>query len=112
MGIVLAVLFGPLVWAAHLLVLYGTHAVVCATAARTAGTTGLLVLVFALATALALALVALPLVAPRRLAGHLYRRGHAEGEDQFLLSLMRWLTGLSLVAIVANGIALLMVPVC
>ena len=112
MGIVLAVFFGPIVWAAHLLVLYGAHAVVCAAAARTAGTTGLLVLVFALATALALALVAVPLLMPRRLAGLFYRRGHAEGEDRFLLSLMRWLAGLSLVAVVANGIALLMVPVC
>jgi hypothetical protein len=111
MGIVLTVLFGPLVWAAHLLVLYGTHAVVCAGAGRTAGTTESLVAVFVSATAFALVLVALPLIAPRRLAG-LLGRGYAEEEDRFLLSLTRWLAGLSLTAVVANGIALLIVPPC
>jgi hypothetical protein len=109
MGIVLAVLFGPLVWAAHLLVLYGTHAVACA--GGTAGTTESLVAVLVLATALALVLVVLPLIVPRRLAG-LLGRGHAEEEDRFLLSLMRWLAGLSLAAVVANGIAILIVPPC
>jgi hypothetical protein len=112
MGIILAVLFGPIVWAAHLLVLYGAHAVVCAAAARTGDTTALLVPVFASTTALALALAALPLLMPRRLVGLFHWRGHAEGEDRFLQSLMRWLAGLSLVAVAANGIALLTVPVC
>jgi hypothetical protein len=111
MGIVLAVLFGPLVWAGHLLVLYGTHAVVCAVVGSTAGTTASLVAVFVPATAFALVLVALPLIVPRRLAG-LLGRSHAEEEDRFLLSLMRWLAGLSLTGVVANGIALLIVPPC
>lgn len=111
MGIVLAVLFGPIVWAAHLLIIYGTHAVVCAGAGHGVGTTAPLVSVFAAATALALVLVAVPLVAPRRLAGLLYHR-QAEKEERFLLSLMRWLGGLSLVAVAANGIALLMLSAC
>jgi hypothetical protein len=111
MGIVLAVLFGPIVWVAHLLVLYGTHAVVCAVAGRAADETGSLVPVFATATALALVLVATPLAFPRRFAGLLYRR-RKEEEDRFLLSLMRWLAGLSLAAVVANAVALLMVPQC
>jgi hypothetical protein len=111
MGIVLAVLFGPLVWAAHLLVLYGAHAVACAAAGGIADTGESLVAVLVLATALALVLVALPLIVPRRLAG-LLGRGHTEEEDRFLLSLMRWLAGLSLAAVVANGIAILIVPPC
>jgi hypothetical protein len=110
MGIVFAVLFGPIVWAAHLLVLYGAHAVLCATVGRAGGAPGLLVPIFALSTALALVLVAAPLAFPRRFAGLLY--GRAEGEDRFLQSMMRWLAGLSLVAVVANGVAVVLVPAC
>lgn len=109
MRIVLAVLFGPFVWAAHLLVLYGTHAVVYAVAGPAAGLTGALILVFALSTALALVLVAIPLALPRRFADLLYSR-RSDEEGRFLLSLMRWLAGLSLIAVVANGLALLIVP--
>jgi hypothetical protein len=109
-GILFAVLFGPLVWAAHLLVLYGTHALACAAAGRTTGTPTLLVAVFVPATALALVLAALPLLLPQRFAGLLYP--HEAEENRFLLSLMRWLAGLSLTAVVANGIAMLMVPTC
>jgi hypothetical protein len=112
MGIVFAVLFGPLVWAAHLAVLYGAHASVCA-AASTVGGGGPpspIVPALALATAIALGLVSLPLAFPKRFDGFLSAR--AEDEKRFLLSLMRWLAGLSVVAVLANGVALLTVPPC
>ena len=109
MGIILAVLFGPLVWAAHLLVVYGAHAVMYAMAGRSAGMTSALIPVFALSTALALVLVAIPLALPRHLADLLCRRP-SDDDDRFLLSLMRWLAALSLIGVVANGLAMLMVP--
>lgn len=111
MGIVFAVLFGPLVWAAHLAVLYGTHASVCAAASHAGGSPGPIVPVLALATAVALALVSLPLAFPKGVAGFFSVRV-PQDENRFLLSLMRWLAGLSVVAVVANGIALLIVPPC
>jgi hypothetical protein len=111
MGIVFAVLFGPLVWAAHLAVLYGVHASVCAAASNAGGSPDSIIPVLALATAIALALISLPLAFPKGFAGFLSARatGH---EKRFLLSLMRWLAGLSVVAVAANGIALLVVPPC
>jgi hypothetical protein len=111
MGIVFAVLFGPLVWAAHLAVLYGAHASVCAAASTVGGAPGPILPVLALATAIALALVSLPLAFPKGFAGFLSVRA-SEDENRFLLSLMRWLAGLSVVAVAANGIALLVVPPC
>lgn len=111
MGIVIAVMFGPLVWAAHLAVLYGTHASICATAGRTGGSLGALIPVFALATAVALMLASLPLGLPSRFAA-LFFTGKSEEERRFVLMLMRWLAGLSVVAVVANGIAVLLVPPC
>jgi len=110
MGIVFAVLFGPLVWAAHLLVLYGVHASACAAVASVGGTPRPLIALLALATAIALLLVSLPLVLTKRFAGFLALA--PEAENRFLLSLMRWLAGLSVVAVGANGIALLIVPPC
>lgn len=111
MSILLAVLFGPLVWAAHLLVLYGAHASVCAAAGSAGSSPDLLIPVLALTTAIALALISLPLAFPRVFAG-LFSTGASGDENRFMLSLMRWLAALSLVAVVANGIALLVVPPC
>lgn len=111
MGTAFAVLFGPLVWAAHLAVLYGAHATVCAGASAAGGSAGPIVPLLALATAIALALVSLPLAFPAGFASRFSVRA-TEGEGRFLLSLMRWLAGLSVVAVVANGIALLIVPPC
>jgi len=111
MGIVIAVLFGPLVWSLHLLVLYGTHASVCAAAKGAAGTTGAVLPALAAATVVALALTAAPLASPRRFARLLHDRLTGK-ESRFLLSLMRWLAGLSLIAVAGNGIVLVIVPAC
>jgi hypothetical protein len=111
MGIVFAVLFGPLVWAAHLVVLYGVHASVCAAASKVGGQPDSLLPVLAVATLIALALVSLPLVFAKRFAGFVSARA-PEDESRFLLMLMRWLAALSAVAVVASGIALLTVPPC
>jgi hypothetical protein len=111
MGMVVAVLFGPLVWAAHFAVLYGSHASVCAAAERDHAALGPLIPVFALATALALILVSLPLAFTRRFAALLFV-AKSEDETRFVRSLMRWLSGLSVVAVMANGVAVLLVPPC
>lgn len=111
MGIVIAVLFGPLVWAAHLAVLYGSHASVCAAAGRAGAPLGPLIPAFALATALALMLAALPLAFPKGFSA-LFFVAKSEVETRFVLSLMRWLSGLSVVAVIANSLAVLLVPPC
>lgn len=109
MGIVVAVLFGPLVWAAHFAVLYGSHASICAAAGRTGASPDLLVPVLALATAIALAAASLPLAFPKRFGALLIGE---TSQDRFVLSLMRWLAGLAVAAVIANGIAVLIVPPC
>jgi hypothetical protein len=111
MGIFFAVLYGPLIWAAHFTVLYGAHASVCAAASRVGGPPDWILPMLALATLIALALVSLPFAFPRRFAGFMSARA-PEDESRFLVMLMRWLAALSLVALVANSIALLIVPPC
>jgi len=111
MGIVFAVLLGPLIWAAHFAVLYGAHASVCATASKGGVSPAFLMPVLAVVTAVALVLVSLPLPFPRLFSGFIPGRA-SDDEKHFLMSLMRWLAGLSVVAVAANGIALLIVPLC
>ncbi|WP_421999279.1 hypothetical protein [Reyranella sp.] len=107
----LALLFGPLVWLIHLAVLYGTHSSVCAAAGRTNGPLTPLIPVFALATAIALLLASLPLAIPARFETFFFG-SRSEQERRFLMSVMRWLAGLSIVAVIANGIAVMIVPPC
>jgi hypothetical protein len=111
MGIVFAVLFGPLVWVAHLAVLYGVHSSVCAAALHAGSSPYPVISILVLATAFALAVVSLPLTQSKRFAAFLAARA-IDGEGRFLQSLTRWLAGLSMVAVVANGLALLLVPPC
>lgn len=111
MGIVFAVLLGPLIWAAHFAVLYGAHASVCAAASNVDGQADWILPMLAVATVIALALAALPFAFARTFAGFMSARA-SEDESRFLVSLMRWLAALSQVAVVANGIALLVVPPC
>jgi len=111
MGIAFAVLFGPLVWAAHFTVLYGTHALACAAVPDAGGRPDWILPMLAFATLVALALASLPFAFAKRFAGLMSARA-SENESRFLVSLMRWLAALSLVAVLANGIALLIVPPC
>ena len=111
MGMVFAVLFGPLIWAAHFMVLYGAHASVCAAAPNVGDRPDWILPMLALATLIALALVSLPFAFAQRFAGVMSAQA-SDNESRFLVSLMRWLAALSLVAVVANGIALLVVPLC
>lgn len=111
MGAVVGILFGPLIWVAHFAILYGSHASVCAASGRAGQLPGSLVPALALATALALVLVAIPLGFPRRFAA-IFLAGKPQGETRFMLSLTRWLAGLSVVAVLANGLALVVVAPC
>ncbi|MBX3501666.1 MAG: hypothetical protein KF889_19675 [Alphaproteobacteria bacterium] len=111
MGKFIGILFGPLVWFAHLAVLYGSHASVCAMTGRAGVPPGTLVAGLGLATALALLLASLPLAFPTRFAAMFLIAPSAQ-ERRFMLSLMRWLAGLSVFAVIANGLAVLLVPPC
>ncbi|MFZ5783472.1 MAG: hypothetical protein ACOY4R_25020 [Pseudomonadota bacterium] len=108
---VIALLYGPLVWAAHFAILYGTHASFCVANEHVRTSLSPLIPVFAPATALALLLASLPLAFPKRFAA-LFFTGRSKEEARFGLGVMRWLAGLSIVAVVANGIAVLLVPPC
>lgn len=112
-GTMLFVLYGPLLWALHFLVVYGGHASLCAVGVE-AGVVGLplpLALVWA-ATLLALAGIAAGLVWPRQVQGFLHAVSLVEIDNRLLVRIMRLLALLSFLAVVFAGLASLIVPYC
>jgi hypothetical protein len=100
----IVVLAGPIVWAAHLLVIYGAHAIICSQRASTAGvraTVGIATLV---------ALAALTGIVVRGFQGLRLHRMSQTG--RFLGVTMILLIVLSAAAIAWAGSAALFLPAC
>jgi hypothetical protein len=103
-GTALLALAGPIIWAMHLLVVYGTHAVMCSQGAS--GPNAEIVVGAATLTAL----VALAIVAGRsKAAGVFGREGHIRS---FLRSAMVLLIVLSAFGIAWAGSTMFFLPAC
>ena len=111
-GTVLFVLFGPIVWAGHLLVTYGGHASLCAFGVTSIGRLPTLPVLLWSATAAALALLAGGLLWPSGVRRLLRVESSLETENRWLEGLMRLLTGQSLLGVAYAGVAILLVPNC
>jgi hypothetical protein len=111
-GTILFVLFGPLVWAGHLLVVYGGHASFCEFGMHRLFGLPIIPTLLAAATVAALVLLAAGLLWPDRVRA-VFRAGADVGEETgWLTMLMRLLTGLSLLGVAYAGVAILLVPNC
>jgi hypothetical protein len=107
------VLFGPIVWAVHFLILYGAHASICAAGDRLPLVgREMLPWLFAAATAAALLLVAAALLWPGALRRLLGATPVLAAEGLFLTRLMRALGILSSIGIAWAALAILLVPRC
>lgn len=109
-GTLVAMLFGPLVWAAHLLIAYGAHSSLCVAGDRLPllSADDLPLLLWA-ATAIALLLTIGHAVFP----GVVHRALRAGGDDRpFTGVVARTLSGLSSVAIVFAAIVIATIPLC
>jgi hypothetical protein len=110
-GTILFVLFGPIVWSLHLLIVYGGHASLCVfDMTRLLGLPIVPILLIA-GTLGPLALLAAVLVRPAPLRALLKAAGGGS-DASWLQHLMRLLCGLSAVAVLYSGVAILMVPYC
>lgn len=111
-GTILYMLFGPLVWAAHLMLIYGPQSIACGfySSPRPPLLPGLDLVQTAIAAAsvISLAIVAVPFVAG------LQRRPPTREDDldAFLGSTMRLLAVLSALGIAAAGATALVLPTC
>ena len=113
LGVIVFILFGPLVWAGYFLVIYGAHASLCAAGERLPllDASALPLLLWG-ATAVALSLLAAGARWPGAL-GHLLRALPEDDKTaRFVTRAMRLLTQLSLFGVGFAGIALTLVPLC
>jgi hypothetical protein len=103
----LYIVFGPLVWALHLLAIYGPQALLCAR-----GVPGGVPIVVAIATLLSILPLAFALYAPGALARGMAASGWPETQQRFIERLMLTLSVLALFAVAAAGATVLVLPAC
>jgi hypothetical protein len=108
---ILCLLFGPIVWATHLMTIYAAHTVLCAhgTAGSMGGGIDASVSVAAAATILALILMA---SAAGMVSGSADGFGPPAEQQCFLRRVMLWLTALSVLAVIWSGITAAVIPAC
>ncbi|RCS25673.1 hypothetical protein DUT91_02535 [Phyllobacterium salinisoli] len=113
-GAILFLLIGPIIWAAHLLLVYGPQSALCAfrIAGRTQVDPWLISMLVAGVTVIAMAAVMLTLWRPRRVA-RIFRFDAAANDNRsFILSSMRWLGVLALIGIALAGATTLILDPC
>lgn len=109
-GTIAYVLLGPLAWAAHLMVIYGSQPILCA-AAESGGLSTEAIPVFVIAaTAAALLVPAVALWRPGALRRLLHVAARREAEIRFQDGAMRWLCGLSAAGILWAAAAIVLTP--
>ncbi len=110
-GTILFILFGPIVWAAHLALSYAAHAALCAAGDRLPLGPTALPWVLGAATITAALLIAVAMLAPNLV--RIPIGAVREGENAtFATAAMRTLGLLSLTGVGYFGLAMLLVPLC
>ena len=109
---VLFVLFGPLVWFVHLFLVYGAHASVCAAGDRLPLNAAALRWLIGGASVAAILVLGLALIRPRLIRRLIGGGAQLEEENRFISQLMRFLTGLALLAVIGSSVATVVVPLC
>jgi hypothetical protein len=111
-GTIIYILFGPIVWAVHLLLIYGFQSAGCALTGYSRdlafyGTWGIVLITAIAALKLGFAAVR-PNLLERSLGADVWTGNLRAGNR----AMMRLLAGLSIYAILASGLAPLIVPIC
>jgi len=113
-GAILYLLAGPIIWAAHLLLVYGPQSALCAfrVTGMAAAEPWLISALVAGVTVLAMAAIALILWRPRRTARFFRFDTASDGQRSFVISVMRLLAVLSLIGIAWAGATTLLLAPC
>lgn len=112
-GGIFYLLVGPIIWAAHLLLVYGPQSALCALRADGVITIAPLAVtaLVGVLTVMSMAALALVLWRPRQVARLLHFETAAESDRHFAISVMRLLTALSFAGVTwAGAVALFLDP--
>lgn len=107
-GTIFYILLGPVLWAAHLTLIYFLHSMLCAHVVAVHAIPALVVV----ATGVAVVVIALPMLAPKAASSVFRASGWSEEALSFYARLMRGLALLSLAGVVWGGATALVIPEC
>ena len=107
-------LLGPILWAAHLAVIYGAQSTLCALgiSAVRGPAVSLVAVVTTLATVVVLGLLAVAILAPRALSRRLRAASWSMPAQRFCDRIMVLLAMLSACGVIWAGATVLLVPAC
>lgn len=108
-GGILFLLAGPILWALHFLAIYGAQSTLCALGEPGLGILNSVNVAIIGATVVGVTVLGWLVIAPNALQRMM---SDAQSSDTFIISVMRLLTLLSIVAIIWEGAAFSLLPAC
>ena len=114
MGTLVFILVGPIVWSVHLTVIYGSQSLLCAlnlSEDRSAGN-AVVVTIILVATAVCIAAVGFSAVRTRFVHALIARGDPPADQMGFIVTIMRVLAGLSILAMFYVGLGAVILPAC
>jgi hypothetical protein len=112
-GTLIFILVGPIVWAVHLTLIYGSQSSLCAfNLNEDRGENSAVVAIILLVTALSIAVVGFSAVRPNFIHALIARGMPPTEQAKFIVTIMRVLSGLSILAMFYAGLSAVFLPAC
>lgn len=113
-GTLVFILVGPIVWAAHLTLIYGSHASLCALnmGEDGSGGNGAVAAIILFATIAGIAAVGFSAVRPGFVHALIARIAPSAEQVGFIVKIMRVLAGLSMLAMLYTSLGAVILPAC
>lgn len=112
-GTLIFILTGPIVWAAHLTLVYGSQSSLCAfNAGDGSGGNSTVVAIILFATIASIAAVGFSAVHPGFVHALIARAAPPAEQAEFIVTIMRILAGLSMLAMLYAGLGAIILPAC
>jgi hypothetical protein len=113
-GTLIFILVGPLVWTLHLILIYGSQSSLCALnlSADRSGENAAVVAIVLVATIVGVAVVGFSAVRARFVHALIARGDPPEDQIGFIVTIMRVLAGLSILAMFYAGLGAVILPAC
>jgi hypothetical protein len=113
-GTLIFILVGPIVWAAHLTLVYGSQSSLCAFNAGEDGSGGnsAVVAIILFATIAGIGAVGFSAVHPSFVHALIARAAPPAEQAEFIVTIMRILAGLSILAMLYAGLGAIILPAC
>jgi hypothetical protein len=112
-GTLIFILVGPIVWAVHLILVYGSQSSLCAfNLSEDRGENSAVVAIILLVTAMSIAVVGFSAVRANFIHALITRGIPPTEQVEFIVTIMRVLSGLSILAMFYAGLSAVFLPAC